>query len=499
MNLKITYILLIIVALSFSGCMEDYLEEEAFNDFTEANFYTSDDDFVFIVNGVYEPLDGVQSDLVFQNSWYSAVGSAADFNNFDEFDNVQLPSMVSGIWNDMYTGITRSNSALERMSEYQFTDMNLGTRLEAETRFLRAYYYFNLVRLYGDVPFIDEALTNFSSIDDVVNASAVPRTSTETIYQAIISDLQFAAANLSTLEDMRGTPDMGRASQEAANTVLGLVYLTRGDYADAETTLLQVEGSSGLELTPDYSCVTGSNTIEAIFEIQFAGESASSRQALANAIVPKGAPGISPEEPTGNIYAELRFFHSFDTADARYKAFFRTSYEDDGTVNWWQFAEPMPHFKKYEDPDDDTSPINQPLFRYADLLLMIAEAKVQNGKPVSEAEPYINQVRNRAGIPDITTGLTPEQFMDSLFVERNKELCLEGHEFFDAKRFGKLISEVQASVQYNEDFKSMYPDTAVLATPRAADVNIDETNLLWPLPTNTLERNDAINENNPGY
>ena len=166
-------------------------------------------------------------------------------------------------------------------------------------------------------------------------------------------------------------------------------------------------------------------------------------------------------------------------------------------IPFWEFAQAAPHFGKYI-KTVEYSDINYPILRYADVLLMIAEAKIQNGKSVGEAEPYINAVRNRAGLADITSGLTTEQFMDSLFVERKKELCLEGHEFFDSKRFGKLISDVEASIAFNRELIANNPDTSLVALPRGANISVTAENLLWPIPVNSLERNDQLTQN-PGY
>ncbi len=484
--------------------MDEFLEEEAFSTFTEANFYTTDADFVNLINGLYEPLDGMLLSFNHANAAASAVATSisSSYEAFDTFNNAILPGVgaISGLWSDMYTGITRANSALERMENFDFPDTNLESRLVGEARFLRAYYYFNLVRWYGDVPLLEEAVTDFSSIDDVVNSSATPRSSAEDVYALVEDDLVFAADNLATLADLRGTSNEGRVTQEAANTLLGLVYLTTGQYGEAETTLLRVENSSGLALTPDYSSVSGSNTIESIFEVQFAGDNSASRNGLNNQLPPEGSGqgNIAFEQPVGAIFAELQFFNSFSANDKRLREFFITEYTQGGEViPFWEFAQAAPHFGKYI-KTVEYSDINYPILRYADVLLMIAEAKIQNGKPVGEAEPYINAVRNRAGLADITSGLTTEQFMDSLFVERKKELCLEGHEFFDSKRFGKLISDVEASIAFNRELIANNPDTSLVALPRGANIAVTAEDLLWPIPINSLERNDQLTQN-PGY
>jgi hypothetical protein len=503
--MKTKILLLLTIGLMMNtACMEDFLEEEAFSEFTEANYYIADEDFVNLVNGIYAPLDGMLLGFNHSNATASAVATtiSASYEPFDVFNNAILPGngTIDGLWSSMYSGITRANSALERMENFSFTNTALESRLIGETKFLRAYYYFNLVRWYGAVPLLEEPVTNFSSIDDVVAVSSIPRATLDALYGLIENDLSDAASKLSPISSLRGTPDLGRASREAAQALLGLVYLTTGEYGKAETELLKVENSSGLRLTDDYSCVSGSNTVESIFEIQFAGDNAMSRNGLNNQVPPEGSGqgNIAFEQPVGAIFAELQFFHSFASNDRRLKEFFITEYTLNGqTVPYWEFPQPAPHFAKYV-KTVEYSDINYPLIRYADVLLMIAEAKLQNGKAVSEAEPYINLVRNRAGLDDITSGLTNEQFMDSLFLERKKELCLEGHEFFDSKRFGKLISDVEASAQYNQMLITNHPDTSLLALPRPSELDISTDNLLWPIPVETLDRNDQLQQN-PGY
>ncbi len=403
------------------------------------------------------------------------------------------------MWNNSYRGISRANSALERIDDFGgFTTDGLKERLISEARFLRGYYYFNLVRLFGDVPLITEATTNFSSYDDVTELF-VERDPAAAVYELIQDDLTYALGNLPDLASLRGTDDEGRATTEAAAAILGLMHLTLGDYAAAESQLLPLYNSGGLALTEDYAAVNGSNTSESIFEIQYAGGNPASRNGLNNQVPPKnsGRGNIAFEEPSGQVFAELAFFNSFSESDLRKETFFITEFVHPSTnevVNFWEFAEPMPHFGKYV-KTTEFSDINYPLIRYADVLLMIAEALIET-QGVAAAVPYINEVRSRAGLDDLPTMLTPDQVRDSLFVERQKELCLEGHEWYDAVRFGKLVEVVTASVNLNQQFVASFPDSSLLATPQEAPVS--EFNTLMPIPDSAIEDNDKLTQND-GY
>ena len=502
MNLqRITLFLLSVLLLS--SCFEDYLEEDSFNNFTEQNFYLSEEDHVAVVDGIYAELDDYLFSLTYLNAIPTNVATTQEDIDLDVYNNAGFVSngRVAGMWNNSYQGVSRANSALDRIDQFEgFTTEGLEERLIAEARFLRAYYYFHLVRLFGDVPLITQPTTNFSSYDDIV-ALFVPRDAASSVYDLIKEDLEYGLENdrLPILTDLRGTADEGRATTEAAAAVLGLVHLTLGEFAEAESRLLPLHNSSGLALTEDYSAVNGSNTSESIFEIQYAGTDPSSRNGLNNQVPPKnsGRDNIAFEEPSGELFAELEFFDSFSEEDARKEAFFITQYNDPDSarvVNFWEFAEPAPHFAKYV-KTTEFSDINYPLIRYADVLLMIAEALVET-QGVAAAAPYINEVRNRAGIDDLPATLSVEQMKDSLLAERQKELCLEGHEWYDAVRFGKLVALVASSVAYNQNFAATYPDSSLLATPKS--VNVSAFNNLMPVPQSAREDNELLTQNE-GY
>lgn len=498
---KLRIALLGLLFVPLSGCFERYLEEESFNSFTEQNFYTSEEDHVAVVDGIYAQLPGYLFPLTYLNAISTNVATSQNRIDLDELDRAGLVTNgdVSSMWNNSYRGIARANSALERIDAFGgFTTPGLKERLLAEARFLRGYYYFNLVRLFGDVPLITTPTTNFSTYDDIV-ALFVTRDPAADVYALVKSDLTFAKANLPSLPAFRGTSDDGRATTEAAAALLGLVHLTLKEYGEAAGQLQPLHNAAGLALTPGYEGVNGSNTSESIFEIQYAGSNSSSRNGLNNQFAPKGSgrENIAFEEPAGTIYAELAFFDSFDDDDARREAFFITEYTDPSSgeeVPFWEFTEPGPHFGKYV-KTTEFSDINYPILRYADVLLMIAEALLET-QGVGAAVPYVNEVRARAGLDGLPTTLSVEEMRVALLAERQKELCLEGHEWFDAVRFGKLVELVTASVDYNLQFQQTYPDSSLLATP--TQVDISAINNLMPIPDGARDDNENLTQNE-GY
>jgi len=395
--------------------------------------------------------------------------------------------VVQGFWIDCYRGITNANIAIRSIPGVAISDATKNQAL-GEAKFMRALFYFYLVQAYGAVPMPTEEV---STVAD--QKGGLPRSSEEEVYKLIVSDLQFAAANLTA---KGGEGNTGRATKEAAAALLGKVYLTRKDWNNAKTTLEPLLTASNTTLMANYADLfveANENNIESLFEVQFSNENNNTSN-LANNL---GCWQInSPELPGAGGHVIIPtdyFFNSFEDGDKRKDATFRTLFFDkDGNpvdYSWWSDVG-KPHIKKFDitkgvSVSGGQSSRNLYYLRLADVILMYAEAQNELGN-TAVAMQNLNRIRNRAGLQNYETAhgatLTQDQLRKELMLERMRELGFEGWRWFDLKRTGTLLTEVKA---HNID-----------AAP-----NITEKHLLYPIPTREFENNQSLklSDQNPGY
>jgi len=411
---------------------------------------------------------------------------------------------LSGFWQDCYIGIANANSAILGIPGATIADPAVRSRLLGESKFMRALFYFYLVQLYGDIPLRTEA-TPFSA--------GVKRSPVKDVYDLIISDLKFAVANCWVKSK---NPGIGRASVEAAKGLLGKVYLTMGNYADAKSTFEDLLTNNGLTLLADYSQLFDGqheNNAESLFEIQYSTD-ANNTQGLQNLFGSYSGPGIpgqafnSHTPGNGGTVVMATAYYSdtvFDkTNDKRYLAsVWPHRYDGNGnTMDWW--VDPgLPTIKKYDisssDIDIYNSGKNLYYLRAADVLLMYAEALNETGQTGAALAP-LNTVRSRAGLQDlqVVLGATPSQaeLRTELLEERMRELGGEGWRWFDLKRTGTLVARVQ---QHNNP-RAYYVVLNGPSDPHPAQ-NITAKNNLYPIPLSELQTNAALSltDQNPGY
>ncbi len=411
---------------------------------------------------------------------------------------------VTGFWQDCYMGIANANAAIAGIPNASIADPTVKSRLLGESRFMRALFYFYLVQLYGDIPLRTET-TPLST--------GVKRSPTKDVYSLIVSDLQFAEANCWTKSK---NPDIGRASVEAAKGLLGKVYLTMGDYADAKTTFEDLMNNNGLTLLADYSQLFDGqheNNAESLFEIQYSLDP-NNTQGLQNLFGSYAGPGIPFETFNihtpgygGTVVITTAYYADtlFDTAhDARYHvSLWPHRYDANGnTMDWW--VDPgLPTYRKYDiattDIDINNSGKNENYLRAADVYLMYSEVLNELGQ-TSQALTPLNTVRNRAGLPnlEVAWGYTPTQtqLRTELLEERMRELGGEGWRWFDLKRTGTLVSRV---LQHNNP-RAYYVQINGSGDPHPAQ-DISAQNNLYPIPLTELQTNSALslNDQNPGY
>lgn len=492
----INNILVTISLLLSLTCMNSckFLDKEPYDAVTSDQFHTSEE-VVAAVNGAYQPMQWPKIynmriwtlDIVAGNSIVGAGGGTdgietVDLANFtatsDNFGALDL-------WRGPAPGILRCNMVLENIEGVNM-DQNLKNRCIGEVKFLRAHYYFLLVRLFGRVPL---NLVPQKSLND----EGAPQASTEELYAQIKSDLNDAIQRL-PLKSSYQSSDLGRATKEAAMAELIRVYMTRREnYADVIAMCDQI-ASYGYSLNEDYSDNFNplkKNGKESIFEVQYFGKTSNdfwdnTNQSswLSTYTGPRNsgmvAGGWGWNQPTEE------FVKQYETGDNRKdKTILYSGCPDfDGQSYQSSYSTTGYNLRKFLVPlsiasDYNMSPANWVVTRYADILLYKAEALNELGMTKEAIEPLM-EVRKRAGLTDRTKFLSMSQseMRDAIIKERRIELAFEGQRWFDLIRLPD---------NYAENFFHSIGKT-----------NFSSKNLLLPIPLLEMEANPKLVQN-PGY
>ena len=447
---KLIWLITVTTTIAFISCKK--LTENPSSVIVSSQFYKTASDATSAVNAAYSslnsdpandfPLYGRQLNLLVENGSdnqvYSPSNTNPDVRALGTATYIPSNSRVQKVWQQLYYGINRANIAIDNIPSIQI-DTTLRARLVRESKFIRALLYFDLVRLYGAVPLV---LHNPTSIN--VSQLLVARTPVDSVYAQIVSDLKDAT----NLPKSYSGADLGRATGGAAHTLLAKVYLTRQDWTNALAQLnIVINGGYGYSLFPNYYDAfqkATKNGKEHIFSVQFESNlgAANSVQDLSQSFTSFNT-GTFPID----IPADSSVYKLFSAADTRRAVTFYSSVYNAATGQTVVFNNPYtPYFNKFVDYSlsplsvQPQSGINYPVLRYADVLLMYAEAQNEiNGAPTNDAYTAINQVRTRANIPNLTEGLSQAAFRDSVFLERRKEFIQEGHRWFDLVRQGGTV------------------------------------------------------------
>lgn len=484
---------LILIVLISTRCTDDFLDKAPLDSINTSNYPSDAEELETIVNGAYQPLQWPKlynmrmwtTDIMAGNSIVGAGGGSdgIETQNLANFVTAPDNAGVLDLWRGPWPGILRANIALDEASEMDIEE-GIKNRSMGEAYFLRAHYYFILVRYFGDVPLVTEP----SKVDsDLLPA----RTSKDLVYDQIISDLQ-NAINLLPPKSSYSDDDLGRACRGAAMGILAKVHLTLGNWSNVVDLTNQI-ADLGFALNPDYADNFNPNTensIESLFEVQYHSDGgydfwSNENQAswTSTFMGPRGSGFVAGG--WGWNQPKQEFVDAYEENDERKPVtiFYEGCPDFDGNTydpaysltgyNVRKFLVPMGVSSSY-----DNSPLNFPVLRYADVLLMKAEALNQLGR-TADAEAPLNEVRNRAGLPDIESGLDPEAFREAVLHERRMELAFEGQRWFDLIRVN--------NGQYALDFLHSIGKT-----------NASEKHLVLPIPQIELDRNPNLTQN-PGY
>ncbi|MGZ5253477.1 MAG: RagB/SusD family nutrient uptake outer membrane protein, partial [Flavitalea sp.] len=447
----------LLLGSSFSSCKK-FLEENPKSNVTVANYYQTEGDAISAVNSIYAYLNSTSSGStagVYHSTFWVTAGLTSDemLNNqigapqYDQlatFSHSAQNGALEEIWAMHYKTITIANIAISRIPGISM-NAALKARLIGEAKFLRGLMYFNLVRMFGDVPLIIEE-----------NAPVIPEVSTvDAIYAQVVSDLGAAAEDLPA--SYAAGNGRGRATNGAANAILAKVYLTMEDWPNAAATAKKVIDSNQYQLWEDFADVfklSSRSGKEAIFSVGFGDADGAIIFWEVGQFLVRLLPTQLSEEgvinaqgwqiPTQDLY------NAYEADDRRREVTFITE------INGASTTTIRPYIQKYWDriaePKGNESSNDFPVIRYSDVLLIYAEANNELGN-ADLAHQYINMVRKRArfngttyenAVPDYS-GLGQDQMRTAILEERRMEFVAEGQRWFDLARMGKLETEVPAA------------------------------------------------------
>lgn len=537
---------LLVCSLAFASCDDSLLDVEPKDQLTDVSVWSSPENAGLFLNDIYNSLNPgpvssvwtnvpseISNDPLDNYSDNSVSGNLAGIPSYVNFtQGAYGPStpIFNNYWQNMYANIRKCNILIENVSSASFAE-SARKSLIAQARFLRAYYYKNLIDLYGGVPIITKPL------DRVKDGDAIfyPRNTYEECVAFIQGECELAAADLPLKVSGK---DVGRATKGAAWALKGELELYAGKWADAAATNLKImESGAGYDLFPNYETLfyeENEDNEEVIFDVQYAAEiKGTIVERYWNPAQVSDGTGWQAVNPTQDLIDDYEFLdglteaegsalfdpaHPYENRDKRFYA----SITYDGSAwkngviysrlgipnNKNQFGAAGAtrtgyYLRKKVNPaivPGASSGANSIVWRYAEVLLNYAEAQNELlSAPDESIYNAINKIRERAGLPDLPEGLTKEQMRERIRRERRIELAFEGKRLFDLWRW-RIAEDV-----FSKPLRAM-KITEVDGSLVYEKVNVDggkvvfdpSKNYLMPIPQTVIGKNDKIVQN-PNY
>ncbi len=477
----------LLASMAGSSC-DSFLDVEPVDRIDAPSFFSTDQELLIGMTGVY----AAQRSIYGNGTIYNIIEGRSDNAGLDHTDQAErvatdifaeVPGnlLLDVTWAAMYNCINLANTVIVRGPEAE-GNAALIERIVGEAKFVRAFTYYHMVNLWGGTPL---RITPTEDFEETVLA----RASEAEVYDLIVQDLTEAAAVLPDTYDGSADNEVGRATRFAAMTLLGKVELQRGNAGAAASALRLVLGQ--YSLLSDYGMIHSpgnDNLAESIFEVNFnpANQTGLFRQHF----IPQSVAdelGIVAGGSTREILfpfvtqdlinafddpEDLRIPHTYGTITGREPGGFITKFIDVSA-------------------ESDGADVNLVLLRYADVLLSLAEALGEG----AEAYSLINQIRSRAGLPDIDTN-TPGNFMEKLMKERRLEFAFEMHRWFDLLR----LTETQTIAVMNAQLEAQQSTFQRISTYNGpTSFSLTPERLLYPIPQLEIDISGGVVTQNPGH
>lgn len=490
-------ILSIFALLVITSCGDGFLERDPIIGQVESDFYNTEEDAIAAINSAYATLQFEMTpgghfrwfwgDIMSDDSTKGGEGDNDQFTlkQLEEFVGPTNTDFLQGEWEADYEGIYRANKVLERVVDIEMNE-TLKQRILGEAKFIRAWFHYNLVTIFGNIPLVDRVLAP-SEYD-------TPQSDPSEVWALIEQDLKEAVAVLPRKSQYL-QEDLGRITHGAASALLAKAYLFQGKFADAKAAAEDVINSGEYTLTPffgDIFTTAGENGSGSVFEIQYMnasggnwGRNNANEGTFSNVFQRARGQfeGFGFNLPTQDLVDEFfvegtedpRLVHTvFREGDQMGD---RGTFTKDATGGFpHDYYTKKPFNRKDEEaPFGDPNPnggTNDRVIRYADVLLMHAEASAETGD-VSAAQSSLNEVRARVGLDPVTA--SGQNLIEAIYHERRVELAMEGHRFFDLVRTGRA-AEVLGPLGFREGIHE-----------------------IQPIPEFEITKSNGVYQQNPGY
>lgn len=492
---RVGMLLLILVAAVSSSCKK-YLDEKVKSDFVKNNYFTSSNQAQTFVNGLYNVMYFFQNGDAYGESPFitlelfaghaTSLGQSVNNSNVINQRTDAVNPGFQTVWSNCYKGIANANLAIEKIPAVTPMDEALKKKLIGEAYFFRAFFYYHLVRLYGDVPLITSSQT-------VSSPDLYPsRTPVADVYKQIIIDLQAAEAS-----GMPNTDVTGRVSLGAVKTLLASVYLTTAGFPLKQTGNYQLAADEIKPVLGWYSLFDNyaylhdnahKNQQELIFQINYLV--GIQTNAIPQLTLPFNLLVGSYGDHLGAMIPTDQFVASYEAGDLRTqeRQFYFSSYPQFGkpgvTIQFGEHAL-YKYFHVESAEGNGQSDENWTLLRLPEAQLIYAEASNEVNGPTAEAYAAVNAIRARAKLAPLS-GLTKDAFRQAIWRERYHELAYENKAYFDMQR----------------THMAYLPQSNTFADPTASQteqgVTFKEQYYLWPIPQRERNTNPKLTQN-PGW
>ena len=524
---KLFLLIFAIAALLIISCdKEEFLDQPLTGAELLDDFFSTPESAENFVNGIYKKVNGESwwqdnfprqiNEMATDDNWSgNTVQPRPDITGIAAYNVFPGSTYFNSFWESHYIGITRANISLERIPEVDLEE-DIKQRLLAEASFLRAFFYFDLVRSFGGVPIVT---TYTELLEPAINDKV--RSSVEEVFELIEADLEIAI-NVLPLKSQYGASDLGRATKGAAQSLLAKVYLTQEKWALAQQMANNVIVSGEYNLEPDFANiynVNNHNGIESIFEISYINNplffEIGGHLPITNGS--RGDQGWGWGTPTSDL--ENAFIEEGDNIRLR-STIIKHGEPVFGDPDVTEFDALPSENKSGRTNRKYYIPVGQrpqpyqrgqlPLpyihLRLADVILMNAEAAFFNGDE-NTAKQSLQMIRNRVQL-STNMSLTGDALRDAIWKERRLELALEQHRLFDLRRqkingvprIALIMGPNGSFVEYNTQESTDPFETTNLGEPQEKGIFFDPNiHLVWPIPPEEIQLSNGNIEQNPGY